>query len=100
MLSDCAATVAAVALLRQQFRSPSQSRLQQLEQAKALSKLEDETMAQYFQRARILRSDIIAAGGQWSKEAMRLPILTGLPSQYETTADIAGQMQDRSLFAL
>jgi len=93
-------TNAAIIFLQRQFRHPSEVKLTMLEREKQLQKRDDETIAQYFQRARRLRFDIIAAGGRWDESEMRIPILTGLPPEYDMSVEIAAHMNDRSLSAL
>nr|AAB70784.1 protease/reverse transcriptase [Volvox carteri f. nagariensis] len=89
LLRNCQTTLAAMQLLQLQFRPASQARLSLLEPQKQLRMGDDETTADFIQRAEQLHSDIISAGGQWDEAAMRHAILHGLPPQYAITVEFA-----------
>ncbi len=87
-VAAAAITAAATQLLRQQFRAASKNRLAMLEREKSqLRKLDDESISQYFQRARTLRRDIVAAGGRCDEADLRIPIRNGLHSTWRLPHD-------------
>ena len=71
------------------FKSKSAARLLHLRRAlNTLKKEKNETLPQYVARAKVLRSDILAAGQQVSEEELASCLLNGLPKQYDTIVEV------------
>ena len=101
LISGARTTVDAIGIIEGEYRRASDGKLVALDRDRSsFAMLVGERLPAYFQRARRLRDDIRAAGGNWPESDMRLRLLMGLRSEYHPAKSTAVGMADRSLLAL
>ena len=95
-LAKCQTAKEAWDTLEQVYQAKSNARRLQLKrELNALSKGEDEPLTSYVARAKAIRDQLVAVGHTISDEDVVLPLLAGLPAEYDTLVEILLASDDK-----